>query len=220
MPYADEPDDQGRNRNARTNDHAGAEGGGGDAQVRQRLQFLRTGFQRSCFLLRSFGPRLDALLREANTGERRQVEREQPARVADRHATPKLRNRALEQVLVGQRAENVRDGVARRIGQLHAVHEHGRVEHADADPEHADGHEIEDQFPGGRLGQSQPDHRLHQHGHAAHAGDRRGHRLHVIRAVPASTWPPMKNPMEKFMNAAETPPSGPRMRIATPASIR
>jgi hypothetical protein len=30
----------------------------------------------------------------------------------------------------------------------------------------------------------------------------------------------MKKPMEKFMNAAEMPPSGPRMRMATAASIR
>jgi hypothetical protein len=30
----------------------------------------------------------------------------------------------------------------------------------------------------------------------------------------------MKNPIEKFMKAAETPPSGPRIKIATHASIR
>src|SRR5262245_33879677 len=33
--------------------------------------------------------------------------------------------------------------------------------------------------------------------------------------MPASTWPPTKKPMLKFMKDALTPPSGPRMRIPT-----
>ena len=60
LPYADKPDDQGGNRNARADNHAGAERRGGDAHVCKRL---------------------DALLREAETGERRQIEREQSADV-------------------------------------------------------------------------------------------------------------------------------------------
>jgi len=42
----------------------------------------------------------------------------------------------------------------------------------------------------------------------------------VLPRIPASTCPPIKNPIEKFMNAAEIPPNGPRIRIATPASMR
>src|SRR5882724_7537553 len=37
--------------------------------------------------------------------------------------------------------------------------------------------------------------------------------------MPAKTWPPMKKPIEKFMKAAETPPNGPRIRMATQDSI-
>ena len=55
LPDTDERDDQGGNRDACPDDHAGAERGGGDAQTFQRL---------------------DAGLREAQAPERRQVERE------------------------------------------------------------------------------------------------------------------------------------------------
>ena len=36
----------------------------------------------------------------------------------------------------------------------------------------------------------------------------------MLPKIPANTWPPMKKPIEKFMNAAEIPPSGPRIKIA------
>src|SRR5260221_148998 len=37
----------------------------------------------------------------------------------------------------------------------------------------------------------------------------------ILPRMPASTDPPRKKPIEKFMKAAEIPPSGPRIRIAT-----
>src|SRR5229473_2035793 len=58
-----------------------------------------------------------------------------------------------------------------------------RIEHAQPDAEHPDAKEVGDELPGGRLGEPEPDHRLDEHAHAAHSGDRSGHRLHVIRTV-------------------------------------
>ena len=99
-------------------------------------------------------------------------------------------------------------------GQVHAVDQHRRVEHADARAEHADAQHVGHQLPGRRLRQAHPDHGLDQHAHAAHAGHRGGGGLDVVGAVlavgavaavtvepsrPASTWPPTKKPSEKFM---------------------
>ena len=71
----------------------------------------------------------------------------------------------------------------RREDQLHAVDQDRRVEHADAGAEHADRQHVEHQLPHRRLRQAEPDHRLDQHAHPAHAGDRRGRRLDVVGAV-------------------------------------
>jgi hypothetical protein len=38
--------------------------------------------------------------------------------------------------------------------------------------------------------------------------------------MPASTCPPTKKPIEKFMYEAVTPPSGPRMKMPSTASNR
>ncbi len=67
--------------------------------------------------------------------------------------------------------------------ELQAVDEDRRVEHADADAEHADAQHVEDELPRRRLRHAQPDHRLDDHRHRAHAGDRGRRRLDVVGAV-------------------------------------
>src|SRR2546430_6107838 len=57
---------------------------------------------------------------------------------------------------------------------LHPVHDERRIEHAKADPEHADAQEVRDELPGRRLGEPEPEHRLDKH---AHRGDRKSTRL-------------------------------------------
>ena len=60
----------------------------------------------------------------------------------------------------------------------------GRVEHADADAEHADAQEVEDRAAT-TGGSGRPSHTMAwiSTRHAAHAGDRGGHGLHVVGAV-------------------------------------
>ena len=50
--------------------------------------------------------------------------------------------------------------------ELQPVDEDRRVEHADADAEHADAAEVEHQLPRRRLRHAQPHHRLDEHAHA------------------------------------------------------
>ncbi len=88
-----------------------------------------------------------------------------------------------EQLGIGQRAQDVGDREARWERELQAVDEDRRVEHADADAEHADAQHVQDQLPHRRLRQAQPGHRLDHHGHGAHAGHRCGRGLDVVRAV-------------------------------------
>ena len=96
---------------------------------------------------------------------------------------PRSGHRAAQQHRVGQRAQDVGDRQAGREGQLHAVDQDRRVEHADAGAEHADRQHVQHQLPHRRLREAEPDHRLHQHAEAAHAGDRRCCRLDVVGAV-------------------------------------
>ena len=98
-------------------------------------------------------------------------------------AAAELGDGLAQQHRVGERAQDVGHREARGVGELHAVHEHRRVEHAHAHAEHADAEHVEDQLPDGRLRQPHPHHRLDEHAHGAHARDRGRRRLHVVRAV-------------------------------------
>ena len=122
----------------------------------------------------------------------------QPARADPRHAVDqpaaeraqpgaggKAPQRALEQRLVGERADDVRDGVARRIVELHPVDEDRRVEHPQPDAEHPHAGDEEHQLPGGGHLHPQPHRGLDEDRHGAERGDRGGHGLHVVGAVPA-----------------------------------
>ena len=121
--------------------------------------------------------------RELDRAEERDLRRADAADEAGRDAAAEQRHRAAQQHRVGQRAQDVGDRQSRREHELHAVDQDRRVEHADAGPEHADGEHVEDQLPHRRLRQAEPDHRLDQHAHRAHARDRCGCRLDVVRAV-------------------------------------
>jgi hypothetical protein len=109
---------------------------------------------------------------------------------------PRRETERLQQHRVGQRAQDVGHRQARGKGQLQPVHQDGRVEHAHAGAEHADGAHEQHQLPQRRLRQAHPHHGLDQHAHAGHAGDRGRRRLHVVGAVFAlgpvagSRWTP------------------------------
>ena len=98
-------------------------------------------------------------------------------------AAPQLADRSAQQARVGQRAQDVGHRVSRGKLELQAVDEDRRVEHAHADPEHADTAEVEPQLPAGRQRHPQPDHRLDEHAHAGQVGHRGGHGLDVVGAV-------------------------------------
>ena len=98
-------------------------------------------------------------------------------------AAAQLAHRALQQGGVGERAQDVGHREAGGEGQPQAVDQHRRVQHADADAEHADAQQVGDQLPGRRLRQPHPHHGLDQHAHAAHAGHRGRRRLDVVGAV-------------------------------------
>ena len=96
---------------------------------------------------------------------------------------PSLADRAAQQHRVGQRAQDVGHREPRRKRQLQPVDQDRRVEHADADAEHADAQHVQHQLPGRRLRQPHPHHRLDQHAHRRHAGHRGRRRLDVVGAV-------------------------------------
>ena len=121
--------------------------------------------------------------RELDRAEDRDLGRRDAADQAARDAAAEQRHRALQQHRVGERAQDVGHRQARRKDELHAVDQDRRVEHADAGAEHADREQVGDQLPHRRLRQAEPDHRLDQHAHRAHARDRRRRRLDVVGAV-------------------------------------
>ncbi len=98
-------------------------------------------------------------------------------------AASKLRDGGLEDADVRQRPQDVRHGEAGRERKAHPIDQNRRVEHPDTHAEHPDAEEVEHELPGRRFGESEPGHRLDQHGHPGEARDGSGHGLHVVRAV-------------------------------------
>ena len=120
---------------------------------------------------------------ELDGAEEGDLARRDAADDARRDAAAELADRLAQQHRVGERAQDVGHREPGGVGELHPVHEHRRVEHADADAEHADAEHVEDELPDRRLRQPHPHHRLDEHAHAAHAGHRGRRRLHVVGAV-------------------------------------
>ena len=70
-----------------------------------------------------------------------------------------------------------------RKGELQAIDEQRREEHPDAGAVHPDAEHVEDHLPHRRLLHAHPHHRLDEHAHRTHAGDRGRGSLHVVGAV-------------------------------------
>ncbi len=115
--------------------------------------------------------------------ERSELAARDAEEVAETRTGAELADGSLEQLLVGERAQDVGDSEAGGVGQLHPVDDERSVEHSHADAEHADGREVDDELPGGDLGQTQPEPSLQEDREGAHGCHGGGCSLHVVRTV-------------------------------------